>query len=132
MTQAGLICGKLLNCDSRNIVGISIARSKEIGSKEIENNILEYLCDKETVFSEEKIIFEDKYVIGGYGKYNEKIIRIIRNVLNNDGVPLDTTYTGKAFWGMTEYLRENSIKNKKILFIHTGGLPLFFDKLNIN
>ena len=31
--------------------------------------------------------------------------------------------------GMTEYIE--SIKDKHILFIHTGGTPLFFDELLI-
>lgn len=30
---------------------------------------------------------------------------------------------------MKEYIKKNHIKDKKILFIHTGGTPLFFDKL---
>lgn len=45
------------------------------------------------------------------------------------GIPLDSTYTGKAFQGMKKYIAENNIKNKNILFIHTGGTPLFFDDL---
>lgn len=46
-----------------------------------------------------------------------------------DAVPLDMTYTGKAFYGMMEYLKKQEITGKKILFLHTGGLPLFFDFL---
>ena len=47
----------------------------------------------------------------------------------HDGIPLDTTYTGKGYWGMKEYIKENEITGKNILFIHTGGTPLFFDDL---
>ena len=44
------------------------------------------------------------------------------------------TYTGKAFYGMVKYLEENQIQGKQIqgkqiLFLHTGGTPLFFDFL---
>jgi len=28
---------------------------------------------------------------------------------------------------MKEYIKKNQIKENKILFIHTGGTPLFFD-----
>ena len=45
------------------------------------------------------------------------------------GIPLDETYTGKAFTGMTEYIKKENITGKNILFIHTGGTPLFFDVL---
>lgn len=48
-------------------------------------------------------------------------------VLN--GIPLDPTYTGKAFLGMRDYIIKNNISNKNVPFIHTGGTPLFFDNL---
>ena len=32
---------------------------------------------------------------------------------------------------MNEYLKENEVIGKNILFIHTGGLPIFFDNLDI-
>ena len=35
----------------------------------------------------------------------------------------------KAFWGMKEYLKEKQVKGKKVLFLHTGGGPLFYDYL---
>lgn len=31
---------------------------------------------------------------------------------------------------MKNYLSKNNIENKNILFIHTGGTPLFFDFIN--
>ena len=46
------------------------------------------------------------------------------------GMPLDSTYTGKAFMGMKDYIEKESLKGKQILFIHTGGTPLFFDDIN--
>lgn len=48
-------------------------------------------------------------------------------VYQNDGIPLDPTDTSKAFWGMKEYLKNQTITGKNILFVHTGGVPLFFD-----
>ena len=47
-------------------------------------------------------------------------------VLTNS-LPLDPIYTGKAFWGMQEYLKTAGITDSRILFLHTGGTPLFFD-----
>ena len=54
---------------------------------------------------------------------------MIISVLIRYGIPLDSTYTGKAFWGMTKYLENKKITKKSILFIHTGGTPLFFDDM---
>ena len=49
--------------------------------------------------------------------------------MRQDGIPMDTTYVGKAFFGMLQYLRDHEIRGERILFLHTGGTPLFFDRL---
>lgn len=129
-TQTGLICGQALHRDKdKKIVGISIARNTERGRSVIENNLK--IC-----FSNSKILdgikyeFVDDYILGGYGKYNEEICNTIKSMMFDKGIPLDSTYTGKAFWGMKEYIEKNNIFNKNILFIHTGGTPLFFDNID--
>ena len=129
-TQAGLVCGKLLERDERKIIGVSIARKNPRGRDVIIQSIKDYLGEK---FDEESIqastIFIDDYT-SGYGKDDNRVNKMIEMVLMNYGIPLDTTYTGKAFMGMTEYLEQQKILNRNILFIHTGGTPLFFDALN--
>ena len=71
----------------------------------------------------------DQYKAGGYGQYNQEILSQIREEFCRNGIPMDPTYTGKAFWGMKNYLEENEIRDSNILFIHTGGTPLFYDNL---
>lgn len=129
-TQAGLICGKQIYNDNRKIVGISNARRKKQGSQVILESVNSYLnsIDKKRINPDE-VIFIDDYILNGYGTYNNRMLEIIKEVLIKEGIPLDTTYTGKAYWGMTEYIKKYNIQNKKILFIHTGGTPLFFDDL---
>ena len=126
-THAGLVCGQLLNGDQRNIVGISIARKNPKGREVVLNSIRSYLADRA---SEELIqaatVFVDDYT-AGYGTDDSRVTEIIETVLKTYGIPLDKTYTGKAFMGMTEYIKV--VSNKNILFIHTGGTPLFFDAL---
>lgn len=129
-TQAGLICGQLINRDDRNIVGISIARKNPRGRNVVLDSVKEYIGDKvSTKEVEEKLNFDDSSIADGYGKINKEIMDTIKEVLVQYGIPLDPTYTGKAFWGMKKYLERNEIRNKKILFVHTGGTPLFFDDL---
>ena len=129
-THAGLVCGKLLNNDKKNIVGISIARKNPRGRNVVIDSIKNYLSASDKKFSDEMIdsstVFIDDYT-AGYGKEDVKVIETITNVLKTYGIPLDATYTGKAFMGMKEYIEKEKIKNKNILFIHTGGTPLFFD-----
>lgn len=131
-TQAGLICGKILNNDSKQIVGISNARKNPFGSQVVLDSVNSYLTRKgEISVGLESITFIDDYILSGYGSYNKPILQIIKTVLTYDGIPLDPIYTGKGFWGMKEYIQKNNISNKNILFIHTGGTPLFFDKLEV-
>ena len=130
-TQAGLIIGKIISNSKVKIVGISVARPLPRGRDIISESIKDYIKKSklDCRIEEEDIIFIDKYICGGYGKYNTEIEETIINLLENEGIPLDTTYTGKAFWGMKQYIKENDIENKNILFIHTGGTPIFFDFL---
>lgn len=128
-THAGLVCGQLLNSDERKIIGISIARKNPRGRDTVLNSVKEYLEDRAT---EEQIqaatIFVDDYTTG-YGEDDRKVQNTIIDVLKQYGIPLDATYTGKAFMGMQQYIEREDISGKNILFIHTGGTPLFFDTL---
>lgn len=128
-THAGLVSGQLLARDKRSIVGISIARKNPRGRDVVIQSIRNYLGGR---VSETDIqtatVFIDDYT-SGYGKDDKRVMETIETVLKTYGIPLDLTYTGKAFMGMTEYILQHEIKNKNILFIHTGGTPLFFDTL---
>ena len=129
-THAGLVCGQLLVGDERNIVGISIARKNPRGRDVVIQSIRDYMGGR---VPEEDIqaatVFIDDFT-SGYGKDDKRVTETIETVLKTYGIPLDATYTGKAFMGMTEYIEQNNIEDKNILFIHTGGTPLFFDALN--
>lgn len=133
-TQAGLICGQLVNRDQRKIVGVSIARKNPRGRDVVIESVRAYLKANKVWISESLIesatIFDDAYVGDGYGKSTASIRKTIQNNIVQFGIPLDETYTGKAFDGMLDYLKKNKIKQKNVLFIHTGGTPLFFDLLD--
>lgn len=126
-TQAGLVCGQLLADDERKIIGISIARKNPRGRDIVLDSIRSYLGNRSTEKDiQNATVFIDKYT-SGYGKNDSNVRTIIDAVLKEYGIPLDEIYTGKAFMGMIEYIKE--IRDKNILFIHTGGTPLFFDLL---
>ena len=129
-TQAGLVCGAALEKDTnRKIVGISIARKNPRGKQVVRKSVEDFLKSVNYSGDMPDVIFDDSYICGGYGEYNEQIINCIDSVMASEGIPLNRTYSGKAFWGMKEYLRKENVTNKNILFINTGGTPLFFDCL---
>ena len=119
-----------MNHDERKIVGISIARKCPYGRNVVIDSVKKYLGNRFTDDEiEDKLNFIDTYIGDGYGQSNNEIKEQIYEYMIKYGIPLDSTYTAKAIVGMKKYLKENSIENKKILFIHTGGTPLFFDYL---
>ncbi len=127
-THAGLVCGQILNEDERKIIGISIARKNPRGRDVVIESIKEYLGRNDEKI-DEKTVFIDDYTGDGYGKNNEEINQLIEDIFTDYGIPLDSTYTAKAFLGMKKYIDKHDIKDKNILFIHTGGTPLFFDDI---
>ena len=131
-TQAGLICGQAIKKEERTIIGISNARRNPYGKQIVFESVNSYLSSKNIEkISLDEINFIDDFVIDGYGSYNQEIIETIKLVLLKEGISLDKTYTGKSFWGMKKFIEKNQITEKKILFIHTGGTPLFFDDMGV-
>ena len=127
-TQAGLICGQRIKavCE-KTIVGISIARRNPYGKQHVVDSVNSYFGRTEV--GANQVQFLDQYIGVGYGHVYPEVLATIKRMWLQNGIPLDTVYTGKAFYGAEQYLIQNQIEGKNILFIHTGGTPLFFDDL---
>ena len=126
-TQAGLICGQIKNHDDRQIVGISIARKNPRGRNIVIDSIKEYMPGISDDEIQKNTLFVDNYIGDGYGAECKEIREVIKDGMIRFGLPLDSTYTGKAFLGMKKYIDKERISGSHVLFIHTGGTPLFFD-----
>lgn len=132
MTQAGLIAGKYISNGSEKIVGISISRNVDAEKSVIKNYIKKYFEEQSILCKNNpEINVVDKYLCGGYGKYNSEVEKVISDMFKINGVPMDPVYTGKGFYGMREYIKDKKIKDVNVLFIHTGGTPLFFDNIDL-
>lgn len=130
MTQAGLLCGVSHYSSNTKVIGISIARKSEVEKEVLNRFVSAFINEKGLIdINNNDYIIDDSYLCGGYGKANEAINSIIKSMFIKYGIPFDPNYSGKAFWGMKEYINRENIHGKKILFLHTGGTPLFFDNL---
>lgn len=72
-------------------------------------------------------LFDDNKIdgFGGYAKTNQKLYDFIQNMQHHYQLSLEPIYTAKAFYRLQQYLQKYQIdKNKKIIFIHTGGLNI--------
>ena len=67
------------------------------------------------------------YVGEDYGVVSEGSREALQLVGRRDGVLLDPVYTGKAMAGLIDHVRRGLIgADKRVVFVHTGGLPALF------
>ena len=74
----------------------------------------------------DKIIVMDDFHFGGYAKSTNELREFISEINKINEMQIEEVYTGKALYALKNYLEKNFVKNKKVLFIHTGGI--FTDK----
>jgi 1-aminocyclopropane-1-carboxylate deaminase len=60
---------------------------------------------------------------GGYAKTTPELIAFITDFKDQTNLPLDTIYTGKAMYALIQEWKKGALGNdKKLLFVHTGGM----------
>lgn len=65
----------------------------------------------------------DDYIGPGYAKVYPELLETIRWVAQTEGMLLDPVYTGKAFHGMVEQIKQGQYAHlEHLVFIHTGGV----------
>ena len=105
------------------VVGISVARQHERGKQVIADfaNLLAAHYNLNIDFSE-RVIFNTDYLQGGYEQFNQEMQAFLIDAMKQTGLLFDTTYSGKAFYGMMDYIKKNNLQDKNIIFWHTGGI----------
>lgn len=58
-----------------------------------------------------------------YAVSTEEQKQLILEVARRAGLLFDPVYTGKAFFGLVAAAKTGALKGKRVLFLHTGGLP---------
>ena len=91
------------------------------------NSILEMktLLNDNDVFEslQDKVIVLDQYHFGGYAKTNDELDHFITMFNETNQFRIEPVYTGKVMFALKHWIESNKIdKNKKVLFVHTGGL----------
>jgi 1-aminocyclopropane-1-carboxylate deaminase len=69
-----------------------------------------------------RVVVCDQYHFGGYGKYNDKLLKTMEEFFLQTRVPLDPVYTGKVINALLDRIEKGLHDGEKILFIHTGGI----------
>lgn len=123
-TQAGIVVGlDRVGWSDVKCIGISVARQYERGRQvitEFANMLAEHYGMKERY--DDRILFNTDYLYGGYEQYTPEMDAYLKKTMKGTGLMFDTTYSGKAFYGMMDIIKEQGLQNKKIVFWHTGGI----------
>lgn len=130
--QAGLMLGIELFQLEVELVPISIDK-EEINGQSIQEIVLNLanhgaeLFQLKKEFQLQNIPLNSNYDQDGYGNVTVKERFAIKELAQNEGIILDPVYTGRAFYGMLDCLKNQQLKpNAKVLFWHSGGFPATF------
>lgn len=125
-TSAGLILGAKLFDVNVRIAGVNVCNDRDYFIRNIgaicENAIADHHLDIE-FDRQQDIEIIDGYVGRGYGLSQTEELKLVKEVAQTEGIFLDPVYTGKAFYGMVEELKQDpKCFGERVIFIHTGGI----------
>ncbi len=132
-TQAGLMLGmELYNLDIK-LIPIKIDKS-ETNDLSLEEAILKILTtgcrllNIKKEFNRSDIKLNKNYNQAEYGVLTHREKLAINELAKHEGILLDPVYTGRAFYGMMDILKQKILQSgSNVLFWHTGGLPALFE-----
>lgn len=121
-THGGIAAAAARSVVPTRVIGISVARSHARG--------LQAVAEAATWAGARhcEIEFDDNFLAGGYGRSDSPTHEAVALGWKH-GLPLDTTYTGKAFAGLVDYAHRGALAGSRVLFWHTGGLWNFLSAL---
>jgi len=128
-TYAGLHFGAAQLSPQTQVVGISVSWPKEKLAEEASRLVASAEVLLDISHKREEFWFETNYIGPGYARLSEGALAAVRFAARQEGVLLDTTYTGKAFAGLIDLVGKGRIRRgSTVVFIHTGGMPELFSK----
>lgn len=120
-TLTGICAGMQEYFPGTMVFGISVARMFQ-EEKPILDEDMSYLNDYlGTKYDFSNLSFHDEFLLGGYGSTSVAELAVIRECISRQGMLIDPTYSGKAFYGMSELLSQKKFDQSSVLFWNTGG-----------
>ena len=118
-TAAGILLSSDLNIHVN-----SALKGGEFLKTDIENHI--YWSTMNTEMTKERLsnlYLHTEHHFGGYAKFNEELIHLIREFYRQTNIKLEPVYTGKVLACLVDSIKSGAVKNDgSVLMIHTGGL----------
>lgn len=124
-TQAGLTLGMHLEKMETKVLGVAVCDNEQYFQAKVRHDIADWMQRFNQKFNLDSlsVYVNDQYIGAGYAQASADVFDTIAWLARTEGIVLDPVYTGKAFHGMVNEIKQGRLKNAKdIVFIHTGGL----------
>ena len=128
-TQAGLVLGTKLAGLGAKVIGISAGRSASEIRSDVEHLVRETadLLGVKAKLSRDDVIVDDSYTCGGYAVVTKEVTDVVEMVAQKEGLLVDPVYSGKGMLGLLGLEKKEYFpKGSRVLFVHTGGVPIIF------
>lgn len=121
-TQVGLLLGQCISQYDTTIIGMAASQKANVQGERVRELALTTAQMLEIPFDNSKIVVDDRFIGPGYAIQSEEGESATSMFALQEGVLLDSVYTGKAAAGLIYYAANEMIgENENVLFIHTGG-----------
>ena len=128
-THAGLLVGlRALGHREIQVKGICVRRGQDAQRTRVLRvaRHTEKLLECGSVVREDDISVTDAFLGPAYGLVTEETIDAILLGAREEALILDPVYTGKAFAGFLDLVRQREVDTEAAVFLHTGGIPALF------
>lgn len=130
-TYGGVFLGCKLYAPNAKAIGVNVMDmppDKTTFIKGLIDEALNYY-DVKVEIDESEMKLLSNSINEGYAIPDQETINFIKKMARTEGIFLDPVYSGKIFNGALKYIDENlKGSGKKILIIHSGGLPGLFNE----
>jgi len=127
-THAGNLIGKAMTDSKIELLGIR--NDDDPGFEERVRDLANALSSKigiGRVFRSDDVELNSDYVGEGYGVPSKEGKSAMKELWQCEGILLDPVYTAKAMAGLIDLVRRGEWVDKRIVFLHTGGIPSVFN-----
>jgi len=127
-TQGGLIVGLNAMESTIPLLGIGVS----IPQQDQEEKVFKLACEtaeyigKAGCVAREDVVANCNYVGDGYGVPTESMNEAVLMLARTEGLLFDPVYSGKGLAGMIDLIRNGTLTNGNIVFLHTGGSAALF------
>ncbi len=123
-TAAGAALGAALHGVANEVVAVAVCDDARTFEARIEGTVREARALDRRLPEPVRVTVDDAHKGPAYAVSTPEQRRLITSVAGLSGMVLDPVYTGKAFSALMDLAgAHGALAGKRILFVHTGGLP---------